>query len=149
MPAISPETLRIMAACRNHAKDLYGAAETLRQDGLPNVAYHLATLALEELGKAQLVAMRSMSKDDEGLSWHQKQLDDHVKQLFWALWGPNLTNHRPEQKEIDSLRNLAVTIHENRLRGLYVSADPTDLVIPREAISADSLAPLMKLVEAH
>jgi AbiV family abortive infection protein len=148
MPPISPETLHIMTACRNHAKDLYRAAEKLQEEGLANVAYHLATLALEELGKAQLVGMRSMA-NDEGVSWHEKQLDDHVKKLFWALWGPTLTDRRPEQQEIESLRNLAVTIHENRLRGLYVSADPTDFVIPREAIGAESLAPLMKLVEAH
>ena len=43
--------------------------------------YHLATLSLEELGKAQLIGMRSFAKDDAD-SWYGKQFEDHIKKLF-------------------------------------------------------------------
>lgn len=142
------QTARIVEACRNHAEDLFCAAQKLQTEA-PNVAYHLATLALEELGKAQLVGMRSVSTRGEDSSWYEKQIDDHVKKLFWALWGPNITTRRPDSKEIYSLRRLATTIHDNRLRGLYVSSNPADDFVPRDAIPNEVLGVLMKLVEAR
>lgn len=148
MTPFEPEALKLIEACRNHAQDLYRAAAVLKEQGLPNVAYHLATLALEELGKAQLIGMRSMSKRDDADAWYDKQLEDHVKKLFWALWG-RVFGRRPDRKEIDSLRGLATMIHGNRLRGLYVSADAAQFVTPKEAVGEDLLAPLMSLVEAR
>jgi AbiV family abortive infection protein len=149
MNPTDPQTAKIIEACRSHAQDLFQAAQRLKNDGLPHVAYHLATLALEELGKAQLVGMRSHSTRDEDSSWHEKQIEDHVKKIFWALWGPSLATQRPKNSEIDSLRHLATTIHDNRLRGLYVSSNPTDFILPREVIPDDLLAVLMELVEAR
>jgi len=148
MTPFKPEALKLIEACRNHAQDLYGAAELLKEQGLPNVAYHLATLALEELGKAQLIGMRSMSKRDDADAWYDKQLEDHVKKLFWALWG-RVFGKRPDRREIESLRGLATIIHGNRLRGLYVSSDAEQFVTPREAVGDDLLAPLMSLVDAR
>jgi AbiV family abortive infection protein len=148
MTPFDTEVLKILEACKTHARDLYQGANTLRDKALPNLAYHLATLALEEIGKAQLVGMRSMAKRDDPSVWYNKQLDDHVKKLFWALWGRFL-NHRPEKGEIESLRNLATTIHENRLRGLYVPSSPVDFVAPRDAIPEGSLDALMNLVDAR
>jgi AbiV family abortive infection protein len=148
MTPFEPTALMMIEACRNHAQDLYGAAALLKEQGLPNVAYHLATLALEELGKAQLIGMRSMSKRDDADAWYDKQLEDHVKKLFWALWG-RLFGRRPDRKEIDSLRGLATIIHGNRLRGLYVSTDAAQFVTPKESVGEDLLTPLMSLVEAR
>jgi AbiV family abortive infection protein len=148
MTPFEPEALKLIEACRNHAQDLYRAAVLLKEQGQPNVAYHLATLALEELGKAQLIGMRSMSKRDDADAWYDKQLEDHVKKLFWALWG-RVLGRRPDRKEIDSLRGLATIIHGNRLRGLYVSADAVQFVTPKEAVGDDLLTPLMSLVEAR
>ena len=148
MTPFNPDALKLIEACRNHAQDLYRAANLLKEQGQPNVAYHLATLALEELGKAQLIGMRSMSKRDDADSWYDKQLEDHIKKLFWALWG-RLFGRRPDRKEIESLRGLATIIHGNRLRGLYVSAEAAEFVSPKEAVGEEMLAPLMSLVEAR
>jgi AbiV family abortive infection protein len=148
MTPFKPEALKLIEACRNHARDLYGAAVLLREQGLANIAYHLATLALEELGKAQLIGMRSMSKRDDADAWYDKQLEDHVKKLFWALWG-RVFGKRPDRKEIDSLRGLAATIHGNRLRGLYVSSEAEQFVTPKQAVGDDLLTPLMSLVDAR
>jgi AbiV family abortive infection protein len=122
MTPFKPPALKAMEACRNHAKDAFEGAKLLRQSGKPNLAYHLATIALEELGKSQLIGMRSFAKD-EADSWYSKQIDDHVKKLFWALWGQFLGTNRPDPKEIERIRGTATIIHENRLRGLYVDTD--------------------------
>jgi hypothetical protein len=52
--------------------------------------------ALEELGKAQLIGMKSFAKDDAD-SCYGKQFDDHIKKLFWAIWG-DVFGKRPDQK---------------------------------------------------
>lgn len=51
---ISPEVHAVMEACISHAEDLLNSTEKLLQDN-PNIAYHLASLSLEEIGKATLV----------------------------------------------------------------------------------------------
>jgi hypothetical protein len=50
MTPFKPEAIQAMEACRCHAQDLFDGAKLLREKSLPNLAYHLATLALEELG---------------------------------------------------------------------------------------------------
>jgi AbiV family abortive infection protein len=148
MAPIDPDALKIIEACKSHARDLHRGAQILRDQNLPNVAYHLATLALEEIGKAQLIGMRAMSRKEDGSGWFEKQLDDHIKKLFWALWG-RMFSRRPNRNEIDSLRNLATTIHENRLRGLYVPSSPIDFLVPKDAVDATVLEPLMALADAR
>lgn len=135
-----------MEACRSHAQDLFDGARLLREKSLPNIAYHLATLALEELGKAQLIGMKSFAKDDAD-SWYGKQFDDHKKKLFWAIWG-DVYGKRPDPKEIEQLRGTATIIHNNRLRGIYVEVAAENFIAPKDAVTDDMLAPLMTLVEA-
>ena len=147
MTPFKPAALKAMEACRNHAKDAFEGAKLLRQSGKPNLAYHLATIALEELGKSQLIGMRSFAKD-EADSWYSKQIDDHVKKLFWALWGQFLGKNRPDPKEIERIRGTATIIHENRLRGLYVDTTAEKFVAPVDAVTDEILDPLMGLVEA-
>jgi AbiV family abortive infection protein len=108
MTPFKPEVLQAIEACRSHAQDLYDGAILLRGKTLPNVAYHLATLALEELGKAQLIGMHSFAKDDAD-SWYTKQINDHVKKLFWALWG-DVFGKRPDKKYLEELRGTATAI---------------------------------------
>lgn len=146
MTPFKPEVLQAMKACRSHAQDLFEGAKLLRDKSFPNIAYHLATVALEELGKAQLIGMKSFAKDDAD-SWYRKQFDDHIKKLFWAIWG-DVFGKRPDAKELDQLRGTATIIHSNRLRGLYVETSPEPFVAPKDAITDDVLAPLMAFVEA-
>lgn len=135
-----------MEACRSHAQDLFEGAKLLRERSLPNLSYHLATLVLEELGKGQLIGMKSFAKDDAD-SWYGKQFDDHIKKLFWALWGQFLAKP-PDTEEIERLKGTASIIHNNRMRGLYVEAVAENFVAPKDAITDEMLAPLMTLVEA-
>jgi len=81
-----------------------------------------------------------MSKKEDSGSWYDKQLEDHVKKLFWALWGRQLLR-RFDPEKFRNYRAWLTTIHENRLRGLYVPSDPAGFVPPKEAIGEESLRP--------
>jgi len=54
---------KIIDTCQSHASDLLNAARRILEDeNLPNIAYHLAALALEEIGKCALIGMSHTSK---------------------------------------------------------------------------------------
>ena len=69
------------------------------------------------------------------------------KKLFWAIWG-DVFGKRPDPKELDQLRGTATIIHNNRLRGLYVEVGAENFIAPKDAVTDETLAPLMSLVEA-
>jgi len=125
--------------CIDHASELLRAAgSTLKNERLPNIAYHLATVALEEIGKADLIGMgRSARADGEGEGWARKRLEDHVGKLFIALWGPSFGAEVITKDQVSSFQGLARRIHETRLQGLYVDAEtdsqPSSIVPHEEA----------------
>src|SRR5438105_80878 len=72
-----------------HSGDLLKAARTLFDAGQPHFAYHLALLALEEIGKLEVVLMGRVGTEEEDEAFRSKFLDDHVGKIFWAFWGPS------------------------------------------------------------
>jgi AbiV family abortive infection protein len=145
--SIPPEIRQVSAACLNNARKLLEGAQTLRDKNLHNLAFHLATLVLEEIGKSRLVGIRYLAElKDEG-AWAGKHASDHVKKLFWAIWGPTIGRDLITKDQMDTFFGLAKHLHETRIRGLYSSADPGDFYVPEEAITADELDRLLALVE--
>lgn len=53
------ELLQALSACVVHARDLVEAAKAVQSTGRSNIAYHLATLALEEMGKRELYGIQA------------------------------------------------------------------------------------------
>jgi AbiV family abortive infection protein len=103
----------------------------------PRIAFHLGTLALEETGKASLLAISATSAalGREEPSIVTTALDDHVRKLFWALWGPSIQSERVTVEQIESLRGMARHIHETRLRGLYVDVSADGVIAPETAVA--------------
>jgi AbiV family abortive infection protein len=92
---------------------------------------------LEETGKASLLAISATSAalGREEPSIVIAALDDHVRKLFWALWGPSIQSERVTVEQIESLRGMARHIHETRLRGLYVDVSADGVIAPEAAIA--------------
>lgn len=114
-------------ACFANARDLLRAARRLLDDEkLPNIAFHLTLLALEEVGKAALLGARGIAHaaDDESV-FIDNRLDDHIFKLFWALWTPSFARGKVSQEEFENLRGMARSMHDDRLAALYVSPDDT------------------------
>ena len=137
----------VAQACRAHARDLVRGARVLRDQGMPHLAYHLAILALEEIGKSELVVIGHLAAQREDATWPGKHASDHVKKLFWALWGPTLGQQLITKEQIESFQGLAQRLHDTRMRGLYASADVEDFYVPQEQVTPEALQVLLGLVE--
>ncbi len=128
----------------SHAEDLLAAARELKV--YPHLAYHLGVLSLEEVGRSNLLGMREFAARRGDGRRLERESEDHVRKLFWALWGPSFGRELITGEQIEEFQGLAQEVHETRKRGLYF--DPAGAP-PREAISADEAENLLKLVEAR
>jgi len=92
---IDEKTVAAMQACIDHARALLESARAVQATKHPNVAYHLATLALEEIGRRELIGVQSVSaKQSLPPAWPQKHTQDHVKKLFWCFFGGSFVYER-------------------------------------------------------
>jgi AbiV family abortive infection protein len=136
------QLLKIRLACLKNAKSLANAAE-LVVAGQPHVAYHLLVIALEEIGKSSIAEAKYMSSSDtleleeEGFGL----IDDHIKKIFWGLWGGSLLGKALVKEEIESLKGLAVLLHSNRLAYLYV--DFSQPVYPADRVQEGEIETLL------
>jgi AbiV family abortive infection protein len=143
---------KIIDTCQSHANDLLNAARKILDDGIsPNIAYHLAALALEEIGKSSLIGMIHTIKTEKGdnIPWAEKQIDDHVKKLYWALWGPSFGRELLTTEQIESYIGLAQTIHENCISGLYVDTLGEEIVLPKDRIMKAEAENIINIAEAR
>ena len=139
-----------MEACVKHARDLFDSARAVEKTGHPNIAYHLATLALEELGRRELLGVQWVAaKAKVPPTWPTKNTQDHVKKLFWCFFGAGFFSEKITKERLDEMKGLAQHIHEKRIAGLYVGQDEDGLSIPSEAISPKETEQLIGLAEAR
>lgn len=83
----------------------------------PHLAYHLALLALEEIGKAGLVASRAaigLVREESGM---EKWLSSHPLKLLWAQWTPS---GEIDPAHFTEAKKLAEKLHATRKAVLYV-----------------------------
>jgi AbiV family abortive infection protein len=126
-------------ACFLHASDLIRAAEQLQAENLPHISYHLATLALEEIGKAELIVMQGLSiARGEEASWISRYLESHTKKLFITFLGPQFGRSPITGDRLRELEAAAVAAHSLRLKGLYVDASDEQAPPPRAAITPEN-----------
>ena len=143
-------TTAAMQACVDHARDLLDSARAVRAAKHPNIAYHLATLALEEIGRRALIGVQSLStRQADPPAWPEKHTQDHVKKLFWCFFGGAFMYERLSGKALEELSGMATAIHSLRLAGLYVDHGDDGLGVPQDAISSEQCDALIKLAETH
>lgn len=141
---LSEGTRRAVEEALSHADDLLAAARKL--DEYPHLAYHLGVLSLEEIGRSTLLVMGELaSRRQEGRRF-ERESEDHVRKLFWALWGPSFARELITGQQIEEFQGLAQAIHDTRKSGIYV--DPEG-VPPRDAIKAEEAQQLLGLAEAR
>lgn len=138
---------RIRAACVENAEELLNAAAvTAKQEGSNHIAYHLAALALEEIGKSSMIFMSSLrTHGDEERKRPVDWIEDHERKLFWAIWSLRMDGSNPT-KGIQQAFEIAKHIHGTRLATLYV--DPRD-PDARKRVSDQDVETLLKLTEAQ
>ena len=140
-----------IAACFGNARDLLRAAKRVLDDEkLPNVAFHLTILALEEVGKAALLGARGIARLVEGETvFIDNRLDDHVFKLFWALWTPSFARGQISKEEFESLRGMAKGMHDDRLAAMYVAPDHPEGGELLQSVSEERARTMIGLTEAR
>jgi AbiV family abortive infection protein len=136
--------------CFDHARDLIASAEVLLPEngGYPNIAYHLAILALEEVGKAGMLAACAVTKDGLDTTWMDKRLDNHIWKLMWGVWSPTLSG-KIDPKDFEEARRFADSTHARRMAGLYVDyGEDAILAPPRAAVRPEHATSLLNLAKA-
>jgi len=135
-----------MQACVEHARALLESARAVQATGHPNIAYHLAVLALEELGRRELIAVQRISETRPAPpEWIHKHIGNHVQKLFWCVFGVAFSMGALNKETIESMQTFAQQTHAKRLAGLYVDHAEDKLAIPAEAISLDEAESLISL----
>jgi AbiV family abortive infection protein len=133
MAKLDPSLLAAMAACATHARSLFESAKAVQASGHPNIAYHLATVALEELGKRELLQLQAIAVTRaDPPSWPAKATEDHVKKLFWCFFGLRATAYIADPEHFLQMRDTAAHMHATRLAGLYVDEVDQILQVPSE-----------------
>ena len=139
------EVRRAREAALENAESILRAEQLLDGRNLEHIRYHLATLCLEEIGKAQLISMRHVANlhDEEDQPRFFKHFDDHEKKLFWAFWGGTFGSQTPTVEIFNDFNSLAQRIHRKRLEFLY--ANPEDGVPPSQKVTAEEVDQLVGL----
>ena len=148
MPADAKDQIaRIRGACAENAEALLNAATVVAaQPGSNNIAYHLAALALEEIGKSSMIFMSSLrATGDEERKRPVDWIEDHERKLFWAIFAMRMDGGNPT-KSIQQAFDIAKHIHETRLATLYVDPDDPDA---RKSVSDEEVQTLLNLTEAQ
>jgi AbiV family abortive infection protein len=144
----------VVQACLSNAELLLSAAKSARRPSHNHIVYHLATMALEEIGKASMVAVSSLrqaplpekegSDDEKGrpVDW----IEDHERKLFWALWMTGFKNQKIAPDDFRQFQDLAKYIHELRVASIYV--DPAHLSA-QQGVSDLDVDTILSLTEAR
>jgi AbiV family abortive infection protein len=145
----SPEEFTpAIEACLQNAEKLITASKATAVPGSHHIAFHLATMALEEIGKSSMIFIDAIEhkpvSDDEETKTLLKWVDDHERKLFWAIWLPGRESLR-DWHTIPAAMDFARAIHKDRLDTLYVN--PADL--NRPTISEERAKSIIAAVEAR
>lgn len=148
MPQPNAKLLEALAACLVNARALLDSAKAVRAIGHHNIAYHLATLSLEEMGKRELYQIQDAARTvGDPPTWQNNAVQDHVKKLFWCLYSLGTIPDSIDQTQFFEKRNAAADIHANRLAGLYVDTDEGVLNVPSQAVSTKQAVALINLAD--
>ena len=140
--------LTLRQNCLEHARDLLMAAERVFVNNeYANIAYHLGILSLEEIGKAGMLAARTVVGGKRDTAWMEKRFEDHAWKLMWAVWSPSLGSGKIHPKDFEEARRFAASTHDRRIAGLYVGTDGAS--VPREVESCGHAASIINLARAR
>jgi AbiV family abortive infection protein len=137
--------IQLRAACLEHTENLVSSAERVlgTENAFHNIAYHLAVLAMEEIGKAQMIVADAVS----GSQSRAGKLDDHVSKLTWAIWYPTMLDGQIDPKKFEEAGEFARRLHAKRIGGLYVNHEQTvgDDLLPSSAVSVADVQVILEM----
>lgn len=139
---------KVRNLCLKNAEDFVNAAKQVSGQSLQHIQYHIATLALEEIGKAELIEMSFVAgMNERDTTFGESSMENHVRKLFWAFWGPAFGKKIIAKQEIEQIQGLATNIHRRRLDTLYVK--PSDTKQPKLRLTQKEADQITSMAEAR
>ena len=135
--------------CLRNSEDLLRASKASLEAGIDHASFHLAVLALEEIGKVEMEVIRTMSllhPRPEPLRYNLA-IDDHERKLFFCFWGPSFGREKQTKALFENNQVLAKNLHENRL--LYLYSDPENPKHWSELMQKDEAKKTKELAEVR
>ena len=146
---------QLFLKCLDSSEELLDSAKDAQVKKRNRIAFHLAVLALEEIGKAAMLLAHKVyphvaeGEDLEDPSEGAKlsaDAEDHRKKLLWAMLTPNFGGGVFSPQEFIQLREIANSIHIRRVTSLYANVDEN---LPETEISDDDVTRLIGLAESR
>lgn len=137
----------IRQCCLDNAESLLSMAERELGKGADHLCFHLALLALEEVGKAGFVIASSAVLAGKGNTEQLgRWMESHEKEIFWAIWRPT-SDLMGTHEEIEQSEHLAKTLHQRRILSLYT--DPNNPQSPQDRMEEGEAQRLVQFVRAR
>ncbi|MFH6987962.1 AbiV family abortive infection protein [Flavobacterium collinsii] len=133
--------------CLINSEDAIRTAEKLQYDFVNHIVFQLVVFGLEEIGKVFIGWYQFNSKETWGKEHYNIPIDDHVKKLFWAIWGPSFGQEKFSSKQMDEIKNMASSLHSKRLDVMYTEL--SDIIPSSEKISNEELDFYLKMARSR
>ena len=133
--------------CLVNAENAIKSGELLINKDANHIVYHLLVLSIEEVGKI-FVGFNEFVKEEQ---WDKENpnfgFDDHIKKLFWAIWGSTIGNEVVTKEQWEENQKMASTLHQRRLNSLYTAI--SDTVPASTKISDEDVTQLLSFAKAR
>jgi AbiV family abortive infection protein len=111
--------------CIKNAEDSINAAENLLDKNFNHIVFHLCVLGLEEIGKIFMTWIKINQVENWDKESNKIELDDHVKKLFYAIWGASIGEEVIDKNQFREHQLTASQLHSMRLIYLYGTINDT------------------------
>lgn len=133
--------------CLINAEDAISTAELLADKKVNHIAFQLLVLGLEEIGKVFVGWYNLNNSSKQGEETFKIPIDDHVKKLFWAIWGPTFGNEKFTPEQMTEIKSMATNLHEKRLDVMYTDLNDTNPCSYK--ISDEQLSFYLKMIRSR
>jgi AbiV family abortive infection protein len=133
--------------CLKNAEDNLRAARELVNKQLNHLCFHLCILSLEEIGKIFMAWMKLTHVESWDKETMNVTLDDHIKKLFFAIWGPSIGQDVITKQQWNENQYMAKQLHELRLLFLY--GDLEDQIPSAQKVSDELLNHILSFTESR
>jgi len=124
--------------CLRNAEDNLRAAKELVNKQVNHICFHLCILSLEEVGKIFMAWMKLTHVENWDRESMNVALDDHIKKIFFAIWGPSIGKEVITKEQLKENQYVARQLHELRLLFLYGDLEdkiPSAQKVPDELLN--------------
>ncbi|MBN8665888.1 MAG: AbiV family abortive infection protein [Chitinophagales bacterium] len=133
--------------CIKNAEDNLKGARELAGKNLNHLSFHLCILTLEEIGKIFMAWMKLNQVENWDRETMNVALDDHIKKLFFAIWGPSIGKDVITKDQWSENQFMARNLHELRLLFLYGSLE--DQVPSSQKVSDELLNRILSFTQSR